>query len=75
MDSFMFIFTSISDEDIAKKREDRDRYLQCVFEKYEEIGTLTSVGDVERVDILRREITFLRIAVDELTFLLENRGR
>jgi hypothetical protein len=66
------IFTSISPSDVGAKRDERDHYLRVMSEK---IWMLADGGDIQILDVLRKEIAFLEVAVAELTFLLENCGR
>jgi hypothetical protein len=69
------IFTSISPSDVGAKRDERDHYSRVIYEKYEELVTFALTGDVASMDRLRKEIVFLKVAVSELSFLLENCGR
>jgi hypothetical protein len=74
MNSVGIIFINISNEDVALKREDRDRYLEVISEKIKELWVLYDDNNIQKMEFLRKEIEFLQIAVSELTSLLENHG-
>jgi hypothetical protein len=65
------IFASISPTEVSDRKEDRDHYMRVMSEK---IWMLADGGDIQILDVLRKEIAFLKVAVAELTFLLENCG-
>ncbi len=74
MNSVGIIFINISNEDVALKREDRNRYLEVISEKIKELWVLYDDNNIQKMEFLRKEIEFLQIAVSELTSLLENHG-
>lgn len=55
------IFTSISPSDVGAKRDERDHYLRVMSEK---IWMLADGGDIQILDVLRREIALLNRIVE-----------
>jgi hypothetical protein len=70
------IFASISPAEVSARKEDRDRFNEAIIDKYEEIWMMADgdEGRLHRLIVLCKEIAFLKVAVAELTFLLENCG-
>jgi hypothetical protein len=55
------IFASISPTEVSDRKEDRDRYLRVMSEK---IWMLADGGDIQILDVLRKEIAFLNRIVE-----------